>query len=165
MMPPELLHTSGSGLIMYMFESLRLHLGGGIDQDYIDQEHIIFSNIIQRQSERDFPRGSTCYGLIDGTKIQSSKRKGNQFQFLCIAHRTKAKTILKNSLQLSDVRWRKLMHFIKSYLAMEEWFHDSDDKNKVHNTRDEIAKVLTSLPFFPQDQITQTNTAYPKCME
>ncbi len=24
MMPPELLHTSGSGLIMYMFESLRL---------------------------------------------------------------------------------------------------------------------------------------------
>ncbi len=31
MMPPELLHTSGSGLIMYMFESLRLHLGGCID--------------------------------------------------------------------------------------------------------------------------------------
>jgi hypothetical protein len=24
MMPPELLHTSGSGLIMYMFESLRM---------------------------------------------------------------------------------------------------------------------------------------------
>ncbi len=54
MMPPELLHTSGSGLIMYMFESLRLHLGGGIDQDYIDQEHIVVSNNIQRQSERDF---------------------------------------------------------------------------------------------------------------
>ncbi len=31
MMPPEVLHTSGSGSIMYMFESLRLHLGGGID--------------------------------------------------------------------------------------------------------------------------------------
>jgi hypothetical protein len=36
MMPPESLHTSGSGLIMYMFKSLRLQLGGGIDQDYID---------------------------------------------------------------------------------------------------------------------------------
>ena len=29
MMPPELLHTSGSGLIMYMFESLRDQMGGG----------------------------------------------------------------------------------------------------------------------------------------
>ncbi len=28
MMPPELLHTSGSGLIMYMFESLRDQMGG-----------------------------------------------------------------------------------------------------------------------------------------
>ena len=37
MMPPELLHTSGSGLIMYMFESLRSQLGGGKDRDYIDQ--------------------------------------------------------------------------------------------------------------------------------
>jgi hypothetical protein len=81
MMPPELLHTSGSGLIMYMFESLRHHLGGGIDQDYIDQEHIVVSNIIQRQSERDFPHGSMRNGLVDGTKIQSSERKGNLFQF------------------------------------------------------------------------------------
>jgi len=165
MMPPELLHTSGSGLIMYMFESLRHHLGGGIDQDYIDQEHIVVSNIIQRQSEHDFPHGSMRNGLIDGTKIQSSKWKGNLFRFLCIAHRTKAKTILKNSLQLSDVRWRKFIHFLKSYLAMEEWFHDSNDKDEVHNARDEIAKVLTSLQFFFQDQITQTATAYPKCME
>ncbi len=111
MMPPELLHTSGSGLIMYMIESLRLHLGGGIDWDYIDQDHIVISNIIQRQSERDYPHGSMRNGLIDGTKIQSSERKGNLFWFLCIAHRTKAKTILKNSLELSDVRGRKFIHF------------------------------------------------------
>ncbi len=149
-MPPELLHMSGSGLIMYMFESLRLHLGGGIDWDYIDHEHIVVSNIIQRQSERDFPSGLMHNGLIDGTKIQSTKRKGNLFWFLCIAHRTKAKTILKNSLQLSDVRWRKFIHLFKSYLAMEEWFHGSNDKDKVHNARDEIAKVLTSLQFFPK---------------
>jgi hypothetical protein len=38
MMLPELLHTSGSELIMYMFESLGFHLGGGIDCAYIDQE-------------------------------------------------------------------------------------------------------------------------------
>jgi hypothetical protein len=48
---------------------------------------------------------------------------------------------------------------------MEEWFHDSNDKDEVHNARDEIAKVLTSLQKKIQDQITQTATAYPKCVE
>jgi hypothetical protein len=55
MMPLELLHTSGSGLIMYMFELLHHQLGGGKDCDNIGQEHIVVSNIIKRQSERDFP--------------------------------------------------------------------------------------------------------------
>jgi hypothetical protein len=55
MMPLELLHTSGSGLIVYMFELLHHQLGGGKDRDNINQEHIVVSNIIKRQSERDFP--------------------------------------------------------------------------------------------------------------
>jgi hypothetical protein len=79
MMPPELLHTSGSGLIMYMFEFLRYHFGGGIDRDYIDQEHIVVNNMIKRQSKRDFPCGLLQNGLIDGTKCQSSECKGNLF--------------------------------------------------------------------------------------
>jgi hypothetical protein len=54
MMPPELLHTSGSGLIMYMFELLRTQLGGGKDREEIDHLHIGLSNLIKRQSERGF---------------------------------------------------------------------------------------------------------------
>ena len=37
MMPPELLHTSGSGLIIYMFESLRDQMGGGKDRDLLNK--------------------------------------------------------------------------------------------------------------------------------
>ncbi len=55
MMPPELLDTSGSGLIMYMFESHRDQMGGGIDRDLINKQHILISNLIKRQSECDFP--------------------------------------------------------------------------------------------------------------
>ena len=72
-------------------------------------------------------------------KFNCPNGKETYFDFLSIAHRTKAKTILNNSLQLSDVRWRKFIYFLKSCLAMEEWFHDSNDKDKVHNARDEIA--------------------------
>jgi hypothetical protein len=50
-MPPELLHTFGSGLIMYMFESLRYSMGGGCDRDLIDQQHIEISQQLKRQSE------------------------------------------------------------------------------------------------------------------
>jgi hypothetical protein len=78
-MPPELLHTSGSGLIMYMFESLRDQMGGGKDRDLIDKQHVLISNLIKRQSEHDFPRGSMRNGLIDGTKCQSLEGKGNLF--------------------------------------------------------------------------------------
>jgi hypothetical protein len=73
MMPPKLLHTSGSGLIMYMFESLCRQLGAGKNHDNIDQEHIVVSNMVKGQSEHDFPRGSMRNGLIDGTKCQSSE--------------------------------------------------------------------------------------------
>jgi hypothetical protein len=84
MIPPELLHTSGSGLIMYMFESLRQQIGGGKDRDLMDQKNVIISNIIKQQSEWDFLRGSMRNGLIDGTKCQSSEREGNLFDIMCI---------------------------------------------------------------------------------
>jgi hypothetical protein len=76
MMPPEL---SGSGLIMFMFESLRDQMGGGKVRDLIDKHHIQISNLIKRQSECVFPRGSMRNGLIDGTKCQSSEQKGILF--------------------------------------------------------------------------------------
>jgi hypothetical protein len=102
MMPPELLHTLGSGLIMYMFESLRDQMGGGKDRDLIDRQHILISNVIKRQSECDFPRGSMRNGLIGGRKRQSSKQKGNLFRLLCIAHTTNESNVMKISLQYSD---------------------------------------------------------------
>jgi hypothetical protein len=71
-----------------------------------DQVHIDISNIIWRQSERDFPRGSMRNGLINGTKCQSSERKGNLFQLLCIAHTSSRGSVLKRSLKLNGSRWK-----------------------------------------------------------
>jgi hypothetical protein len=151
MMPPELLHTSGSGFIMYMFESLRHQLGGGSDRHFINQEHIIISNIITRQSEWDYPRGLMQNGLVDRTKCQSSEQKGNSFRLMCIAHQTTAGNVLKSALNLSDCTWKNFIRFLQMYLAMEEWFHDHNNKEEVRRLRDEIAKVLTSLQkLFPR---------------
>ncbi len=51
MMPPELLHTSGSGLIIYIFESLRDQIGGRKDRDLIDKQHILISNLIKKAKQ------------------------------------------------------------------------------------------------------------------
>jgi hypothetical protein len=142
MMPPELLHTSVSGLIMYMFESLRDQMGGGKDRDLIDRQHILISNLIKRQNDHDFPRGSMRNGLIDGTKCQSSEQKGNLFQLLCIAHTTNGSHVMKRSLKYSDAKWKQYIEFLKLYLCMEEWFHDSNNKLKVINAQPQIVKVL-----------------------
>jgi hypothetical protein len=106
MMPLELLHTSGSGLIMYMFESLRDQMRGGKDRDLIDQQHIQISNLIKRQSECAFPRGSMRNGINDGTKCRSSERKGNLIPLLCIACTTNGSHVIKRSLKFSDTKWK-----------------------------------------------------------
>jgi hypothetical protein len=156
MMPPELLHTSGSGLIMYMFESLRDQMGGGKDRDPIDRQHILISNLIKRQSERDFSRGSMRNSLIDGTKCQSPERKENLFRQLCIANTTNGSHVMKRSLKYSGAKWKQYIEFLKQYLCMEEWFHDSNNKVEVVNARPQIVKVLQSLQqVFPRN--TNTN--------
>ncbi len=43
----------------------------------------------------------------------------------------------------------KIHTFVKELSSHGGLFHDSNDKDEVHNARDEIAKVLTSLLFFP----------------
>ncbi len=94
-------------------------------------------------------------GLIDGTKCQSSERKGNLFRLLCIAHTSSGGSVLKRSLKLKDHRWKQFIEILKLYLSMEEWFHDANDKNEVRCAREEIANVLQLLQqFFPRKDNT-----------
>ncbi len=102
MMPPELLHTSGSGLILYMFELMHVQIGCGKDRDEIDKCHIQISLIIRCQSEHDFTCGAMRNGLINETKCQAEERRGNLFLLLCIAQRLEGSEILQKRLQYSQ---------------------------------------------------------------
>jgi hypothetical protein len=58
---------------------------------------------------------------------------------------------MQRSLGMSNATWRKFEAFIKQYIGMEEWFHDTHDKDEVRGARLEIAKVLRLLQaFFPR---------------
>jgi hypothetical protein len=156
MMPPEMLHVSGQGLIKYMFESLSIQIGSGQDRDYIDKLHVQIYMNIKRQSERDFPRGSIRNGIIDGTKCQAEERKGNLFLLLVMAHTVEGTTKLQKGLGYhSNARWKRFLEFLKLYLSMEEWFHDCNRKEEVRQSRIMISKVLEMLQdIFPREEGT-----------
>jgi hypothetical protein len=150
MMPPELLHTSGCGLIKYIFKSLQLQIGSGKIRDDIDKLHVRVYMSIKRQSEHDFPRGAMRNGIIDGTKCQLEERKGNLFLLLCIANTTKGSLKLQHTLGHNHSKWKKWLEFITLYLSMENWFHDCNNKEEVIQARPLIAKVLKLLQWlFP----------------
>jgi hypothetical protein len=104
-------------------------------------------------------------GLIDGTKCQSSEQKGNLFRLLCIARTTNGSRVFKRSLKYSDAKWKQYIEFVKLYLCMEEWFHDSNNKLEVINAQPQIAKVLRSLQLFFQEIQTPMDTIFQRCME
>ena len=149
---PELLQD----VITYTFESLSYQIGSGKDRDEIDKLHVRIYMMIKRQSERDFPRGAMRNGIIDGTKCQASERKGNLFLLLCIAHTDEGSVKLQKALGYpSPSRWKQLLECLKLYLSMEEWFHDCNRKEEVHNSRDMIAKVLSMVQdLFPREEGT-----------
>jgi len=155
MMPPKTLHTSGSGIIKNIFESLQLQIGGGRVRDDIDRLHVRVYMCIKRQSERDFPRGSLRNGIIDSTKCQSEERKGNLFLLLCIANTNVGSRKLQDVLGHRQSKWKKWIEFIKLYLSMEEWFNDCNEKEEVNHARPLIAKVLKLLKWlFPREDNT-----------
>jgi len=144
MTPPELLHTSGAGLILYMFRVIADRVGAGMVRDDLDNQHVRMMKSLQRQSERDFPRGATRNGIVDGTKCQASERRGNLFSLTCIVH-TKDGLVLKEGLQMSDDEWRNLVLFLRQYLGLEEWMHSFNKKTQVQSARPKIGRVLKAL--------------------
>ncbi len=121
MMPPELLHTSGSGLIKYMFQSMQWNIGATRLCDEIDKMHIRILLDMKQQSDRDFPRGCILNGIIDDTKCQSEERKGNLVMLLCLASTTMGGEKLQTALRYNNKTWKKWLLFLKLYLSMEQW--------------------------------------------
>ena len=69
---------------------------------------------------------------------------------MCIAHTAEGELILKDGLKFTETHWLKWKEFLKLYLTMEAWFHDSVDKDEVHKSMLAISAVLKALQlYFP----------------
>ena len=118
-MPPELLHTYGSGLIVYMFATLTEMVTNKF-QNLLDKLYQRISRDATRQSKCNFLRESVRNGIIDGKTCQSTKQRGNIFCLLCITHTTAWKNALLDAWESIGISYIQFCSFIVLYLAMEE---------------------------------------------
>ena len=148
--PAEMLHVSGTGLLKYMFKCLCNLIGSEkknkAEKEAFDDLHRCLVGDAQRQSERQMPRMSIRNGITDGTKMCGSERVGNCFILLCALYTTQGKTLLSAGLaRNTKITLTGLQKCIKLYLAFEQWVNESHSKQEVENARGLLAHLVKSI--------------------
>ena len=158
MSPPELLHTTNEGITEYMIAELKNIIGNTVrGQDIkgeIESLHQKVHKTIKRNSERDFPRGATRTGFLKNTNCGAAEKRGNLFYLLCLSHTDSAQKWLFPTLRSKSIDPELYLECMKLYLSMEEWFHETNEKEEVRSARPLIAKVIQLVhQVFPRTEV------------
>jgi hypothetical protein len=135
MTPPERLHTTCEGCTKYIFKSLLDTITNCTKGKTLMREmellHYTLNFEWSRSSERDYPQSAGLNGLMNHSKVTGLERGGNLLHLLCLSHTDAIKPKLREKLREQSISIYKLYKCLKLYLSMEEWFHESNLKDKV----------------------------------
>ena len=105
-----------------------------------------------RNSERDYPRSAGRNGLMNGSKVTGSERRGNLLCLLCVSHTDAIKQKLTEKMREQSISMTKFQKCLKQYLSMEEWFHGNNLKEEVMNSCPMISDTIKLIQsVFPRD--------------
>ncbi len=155
MTPPERLHTTSEGSTKYMIDSLRNTIGDVGDGKKlltkIENLHHTLHFDYNRNSERDFPRGSVRNGALKNTLVSATEHRGNMFLLLWLCHTDAVCKYFKRILRQSGINSANFFKCLKLYISMEEWFHENNLKEEVNLANRLVAETLELLhTCFPQ---------------
>jgi hypothetical protein len=155
MTPPERLHTTCEGCTKYIFESLletitKCTKGNALIRE-IKLLHFTLHFEWSRNSERDYPQSSGRNGLMNGSKVTGSERRGTLLCLICLSHTVAIKQKLTEKLREQSISMNKFQKCLKLYLSMEEWFQGSNLKEEVLASRSLISQTIKlMLSVFPR---------------
>jgi len=154
--PAEMLHVSGTGLLKYIFKCLCNLIGtekkNKHEKEAFDDLHRCLVGDAQRQSEKQMPRMSIRNGITDGTKMCGSERVGNCFILLCAIYTKQGSTLLAPGLARKTIRLKDIRNCIKLYLAFEQWVNESHSIQEVIDGRGLLAHLIRLIKrCFPKD--------------
>ena len=95
-----------------------------------------------RNSERDYPQSAGRNGLMNGSKVTGSERRGNLLRLLCLSHTEAIKPKLTEKLREQSISMTKFQKCLKQYLPVEEWFHGNNLKEEVFAARPMISDTI-----------------------
>jgi len=155
MTPPERLHTTSEGLTKYMIDSLCNTIGDVGDGKKlltkIENLHHTLHFDLKRNSERDFPRGSTRNGALKNTLVSATEHCGNMFRLLCLCHTDSVRQDFEAIIRQSSINSANFFKCLKLYISMEELFHKNNSKEEVILANSLVAETLKLLhKCFPQ---------------
>ena len=153
--PAEMLHISGTGLLKYLFKSLCELIGtensNKKEKEAFDDLHRCLVMDAQRQSEQRMPRMSIRNGITDGTKMCGSERVGNFFILLCVMYTTSGKCLLSDGLSRERIPLQRFRDCIKLYLGFEQWVNDSHPIQEVKDAYGLLAHLISEIQIcFPK---------------
>ena len=154
--PAEMLHVSGNGIIKYQFQAVHDLIGPkDSNKNKQDRFDILHQHLVQdgsRQSERNFPRSSVRNGITDGTKMSATERVGNLFVLLCMMYTTSGKKILHRGMVKNHIGLNEFCDCIKLQLGFEQWVNNSNTREQVLCADTSLALLIASIQHcFPRD--------------
>ena len=147
--PSEMLHVSGTGILMYMLAAVDQLLGkkksNKQGKELFDELHRCLVMDAQRQSEREMPRMSIRNGITDGTKMCGSERVGNYFILLCAVNTHQGRALLGPHLSKKKISFFKFRNCMKLYLAFEQWVNESHPIQEVKDATGLLAHLIRGI--------------------
>ena len=156
--PPEGLHTFGSGIYTRVLETTHDIIGldktNGSVKDAIDTLHQTVVLNSRRQSERDFPRPSNRNGIMDGTKMGGTERRGNLFALVIALMTKKGKGLFDEHSKKHGLSKRKMIRTVMLLLSCEKWCHDNNLRDEVDSADNAFVGLKDMLlKNFPRRKI------------
>jgi hypothetical protein len=102
---------------------------------------------------------------MDSSRGQSVMQKsggGVCFYFYALHRHWKDQRYCERDCNIVNTKWVKWLKFLKLYLSMDEWFHNSNDEIQVDNAKPLIGDVLQTLHALFQREDKTNDYCIPK---
>ncbi len=150
MCPHGLLHTLDVRLTIYMQEALQGLMSGGSSRDTWMHSTSKCTTQSDNKVRGIFLVAQFAVGWLT-VRVANHQSKKVISSYLCFLHMSDGAFILKQELNFVPSHWETWLNFLKLYLSMEEWFHDSRPKDEVHCASNAIEAVIKPVQlFFPR---------------
>jgi len=151
----ECLHVFGQGIYAYIAEAVgefmtasktkKEQKGSRVKRNEFDKLFRVMSRLLERQSERDFPRRSERSSITDNSRLTAMEKQGNALCLLVLLHTADAQWLLHPFLTQRRINLKTLKTALLGVIAYERWLLQPNPAHEVMQASATIYRVMEAL--------------------